>query len=140
MILRNGGRGPVELIGNIRRDQAAHLKEKIISLWFMFHGMTLMLMRNGLANDCRRKPSGNMRQEAEKWVSLFRGEMKLLKLASLRPIHGRAIFQTIIRVGMDLKEVLQSKVLRSMVMVFLIWPEMYGNGAATGTMAVITLN
>jgi len=34
----------------------------------------------------------------------------------------------------------QSKVLRSMVMVFLIWPEMYGNGAATGTMAVITLN
>src|SRR5215213_3267560 len=109
MILRNGGRGPGELIGNIRRDQAAHLKEKIISLWFMFHGMTLMLMRNGVANDCRQKPSGNMLQEAEKWVSLFRGEMKLLKLASPRPIPGRAIFQTIIRVGMDLKEVLSQK-------------------------------
>ena len=94
----------------------------------MFHGM----MPWHIVNDCRLKQSGNMLQEQESKRHIH-GAMKQLKKEDQKQILGKELFQVLIHHGMDLTMQHLLNHFNQMHMGCMIWLEMFGNGAQTGT-------
>src|SRR5687768_2073500 len=104
MIIRNGGSGFPELTGNIRKGRAVTWRAAGSFPSSMLPMKMQRLIASGPANDCRRRPSGNLHRVVAPNNNDTRGEMTSNTTECSWQIHFREVFQTRILPTTDLKD------------------------------------
>src|SRR5665213_3713828 len=94
--------------------------------------------RSGRASDCPPRRNLNTPRAAVSTGNRLSGARKWFRMANGWPIYGKAGFQRRIRRATDLLELPPSPRFRPMVMDFMTWREMFGNGAPLGIGPITT--
>src|SRR5581483_6274207 len=127
-------------IGGTHLGQTALSPERETIRSYILHMKMQWPMQNGRESGFPLKQSGNLQHAVVFQANLMCGVMSFVLMASGWPIHIRDIFRIQILVMMAIPELHLSRSFHRMAMVSMTWQGMSGNGPATGTGLIITLN